>query len=389
MRADSAVGITICANGVPAVGGTGSPGGTHGVHSLRAASNEKSKSEPSNAGSVTTPGSAPSMCGGVFPALLTEHNSASLAHTRARATASRGPPSAQSAAKVARPEMALGAISRCGTEGFVPKGRPLEPARIAWASVDGSEAAAVRSEFCRSSVSIRDARRDCCREDASELSALLVASSTAASSSRAVSSAAAAAAASASSSADRCGRSSASISARNEVTSVSSELLISALLALSATASSGGSSASAQRSRSGALSASTFGRRPSHERTRARQPRFSASKKTMPVRETVAGEAAARSAASKMREIPSGSRITSPEARQSRLESSSAVFIDSIHNASTGPSNTSQPRHGGGCRYTASASVASAARRAPSTRPRISSATTPSVHSREAVSNAP
>lgn len=64
----------------------------------------------------------------------------------------------------------------------------------------------------------------------------------------------------------------------------------------------------------------------------------------MPQRETVAGEATARSATSKIMRCRSVSFMISPLERQSFLLSSRTVFMFSIHTASTGPSNTYQRR---------------------------------------------
>ena len=58
----------------------------------------------------------------------------------------------------------------------------------------------------------------------------------------------------------------------------------------------------------------------------------------MPLRETVAGLATARSSTSNMIVFVSESGMISPEFRQSFLLSSSTVFMFSIHSASTGPS---------------------------------------------------
>ena len=59
---------------------------------------------------------------------------------------------------------------------------------------------------------------------------------------------------------------------------------------------------------------------------------------TMPQRETVAGDATARSITSNIMCTCSGILMRSPFTRQSILESSSTVFMDSIQSASTGPS---------------------------------------------------
>ena len=60
----------------------------------------------------------------------------------------------------------------------------------------------------------------------------------------------------------------------------------------------------------------------------------------MPQRETVAGEATARSMHSKIRFMRGDMAMISPDMRQSFLLSSSTVFMFSIHTASTGPSKT-------------------------------------------------
>lgn len=60
----------------------------------------------------------------------------------------------------------------------------------------------------------------------------------------------------------------------------------------------------------------------------------------MPQRETVAGEATARSCTSKSMCIFAFSLMRSPLARQSVMLSSSTVFMFSIQSASTGPSKT-------------------------------------------------
>mmetsp|Transcript_31285 Transcript_31285/g.75654 ORF Transcript_31285/g.75654 Transcript_31285/m.75654 type:complete len:220 (+) Transcript_31285:5169-5828(+) len=60
---------------------------------------------------------------------------------------------------------------------------------------------------------------------------------------------------------------------------------------------------------------------------------------TMPLRETVAGEATARSSTSNCMQMVGDSLMISPETRHSFLLSSSTVFMFSIHTASTGPSN--------------------------------------------------
>ena len=62
---------------------------------------------------------------------------------------------------------------------------------------------------------------------------------------------------------------------------------------------------------------------------------------TMPLRETVAGEATERSSTSKSSETCDGIAMRSPLISVSSLLSSSTVFIDSIHSVSTGPSSSS------------------------------------------------
>ena len=62
----------------------------------------------------------------------------------------------------------------------------------------------------------------------------------------------------------------------------------------------------------------------------------------MPHRETVAGEAAERSATSNSMRMRGGSLMRSPDARQSARVSSSTVLRFSIHKASTGPSKLTQ-----------------------------------------------
>ena len=61
---------------------------------------------------------------------------------------------------------------------------------------------------------------------------------------------------------------------------------------------------------------------------------------TMPQRETMAGEATARSCTSKIIDWTDDMPIISPIIRQSFLLSSSTVFMFSIQTASTGPSKT-------------------------------------------------
>lgn len=63
---------------------------------------------------------------------------------------------------------------------------------------------------------------------------------------------------------------------------------------------------------------------------------------TIPQRETVAGEATLRSMTSKSILIDGESLILSPFAKHNIMLSSRTVFIFSIHNASTGPSKTTQ-----------------------------------------------
>mmetsp|Transcript_2367 Transcript_2367/g.7841 ORF Transcript_2367/g.7841 Transcript_2367/m.7841 type:complete len:207 (-) Transcript_2367:5150-5770(-) len=80
--------------------------------------------------------------------------------------------------------------------------------------------------------------------------------------------------------------------------------------------------------------------RSSHDWTHGRQPRPSDGKYTIPQRETVAGEATARSCTSNNMCILALSLMRSPLARQSVMLSSSTVFMFSIQSASTGPSKT-------------------------------------------------
>lgn len=70
------------------------------------------------------------------------------------------------------------------------------------------------------------------------------------------------------------------------------------------------------------------------------QPKISGSKKTIPQRETVAGEATVRSSTSKIIVIWLVSLMISPDDRHSFLLSSNTVFMFSIQTASTGPSKT-------------------------------------------------
>ena len=67
----------------------------------------------------------------------------------------------------------------------------------------------------------------------------------------------------------------------------------------------------------------------------------------MPQRETVAGEATARSCTSKIIDCGDDIEIISPDMRQSFLLSSSTVFMFSIQIASTGPSNMTHLRSSG------------------------------------------
>lgn len=70
------------------------------------------------------------------------------------------------------------------------------------------------------------------------------------------------------------------------------------------------------------------------------QLRGACSKKIIPQRLTVAGEAADKSLTSKIILVPGESLMISPLVKQSFLLSSSTVFMFSIHKESTGPSNT-------------------------------------------------
>ena len=83
-----------------------------------------------------------------------------------------------------------------------------------------------------------------------------------------------------------------------------------------------------------------------HETHRGRHPSWCGSRYTMPQRETVAGDATARSATSKIMFITLDMAMISPEFRHSFLLSSSTVFMFSIQMASTGPSSTTHLRFG-------------------------------------------
>lgn len=74
--------------------------------------------------------------------------------------------------------------------------------------------------------------------------------------------------------------------------------------------------------------------------TRANQPSCFVYKKTIPQRETVAGEAWERSYTSNIMVIQLVSLIIYPLVKHSFLLSSNTVFMFSIHTASTGPSKT-------------------------------------------------
>mmetsp|Transcript_66610 Transcript_66610/g.210908 ORF Transcript_66610/g.210908 Transcript_66610/m.210908 type:complete len:292 (+) Transcript_66610:2718-3593(+) len=104
-----------------------------------------------------------------------------------------------------------------------------------------------------------------------------------------------------------------------------------------------------------------------------RHPRSEGCTYTMPQRDTVAGEATARSATSKIMFISPLIATISPLLRQSFLLSSSTVFMFSIQMASTGPSKTTHFRM----------SLVSRAML------RNSTASTPSVHSLETGSSCP
>jgi hypothetical protein len=95
---------------------------------------------------------------------------------------------------------------------------------------------------------------------------------------------------------------------------------------------------SAAHARAGGL---TVRRRSSHESKNGRQPSSDESKKTIPQRLTVAGEAAARSCTSNSSETCSDSATRSPLTSVSTRLSSSSEFMDSTHCVSTGPSSTS------------------------------------------------
>mmetsp|Transcript_14312 Transcript_14312/g.34806 ORF Transcript_14312/g.34806 Transcript_14312/m.34806 type:complete len:357 (+) Transcript_14312:1594-2664(+) len=79
------------------------------------------------------------------------------------------------------------------------------------------------------------------------------------------------------------------------------------------------------------------------------QPSWCGSKYTMPQRDTVAGEATAKSATSKIMFIAPDIAIISELGKHSFLLSSSTVFMFSIQMASTGPSSTSHFRLGPVC----------------------------------------
>mmetsp|Transcript_2468 Transcript_2468/g.8764 ORF Transcript_2468/g.8764 Transcript_2468/m.8764 type:complete len:208 (-) Transcript_2468:612-1235(-) len=82
-----------------------------------------------------------------------------------------------------------------------------------------------------------------------------------------------------------------------------------------------------------------------HVWTNGRQPSSSGGTYTMPQRDTVAGDATARSCTSKSMRIVVGlSLMRSPLGRHSVQLSSSTVFMFSIQMASTGPSNTTHLR---------------------------------------------
>jgi hypothetical protein len=68
------------------------------------------------------------------------------------------------------------------------------------------------------------------------------------------------------------------------------------------------------------------------------QPSWSGCKYTMPVRDTVAGDALTKSSTSNIMVIHCVSRIFWPLVRHNTLLSSNTVFMFSIHTASTGPS---------------------------------------------------
>ena len=84
----------------------------------------------------------------------------------------------------------------------------------------------------------------------------------------------------------------------------------------------------------------------SHETHSGRHPSWCGSRYTMPHRETVAGDATAKSATSKIMFIDEDMAMISPEFRHSFLLSSSTVFMFSIQIASTGPSSTTHLRFG-------------------------------------------
>mmetsp|Transcript_31112 Transcript_31112/g.92663 ORF Transcript_31112/g.92663 Transcript_31112/m.92663 type:complete len:211 (+) Transcript_31112:583-1215(+) len=110
-----------------------------------------------------------------------------------------------------------------------------------------------------------------------------------------------------------------------------------------------------------------------HDACSGRQPIWLGSTYTMPQRDTVAGDATARSSTSNIIVICSLSCMISPETRHSFLLSSSTVFMFSIQIASTGPSNMTHLRSG---------LVSRAALRK-------STGSTPSVHSLDTASSQP
>ena len=84
----------------------------------------------------------------------------------------------------------------------------------------------------------------------------------------------------------------------------------------------------------------------SQERQSGRQPSWCGSRYTIPHRDTVAGDATARSFTSKIMFITDDIATISPLFRHSFLLSSSTVFMFSIQMASTGPSSITHLRLG-------------------------------------------
>mmetsp|Transcript_18950 Transcript_18950/g.44244 ORF Transcript_18950/g.44244 Transcript_18950/m.44244 type:complete len:210 (-) Transcript_18950:278-907(-) len=93
-----------------------------------------------------------------------------------------------------------------------------------------------------------------------------------------------------------------------------------------------------------ALSRRRSGKRSSHDSSKTCQPMSTCSMKTIPQRETVAGEACDKSCVSNIIVDTGLSLMISPLFKHSFLLSSSTVFMFSIHTASTGPSNANHFR---------------------------------------------